>query len=745
MKDKIKTIVNFFKTKKGLALFLVFLAMLFTAVFHLPELIANSPDVNDNAFHLGLAHSFNDRLNLQANPLDYWIPYWMAGYPVFHDYQFIPSFITVFVYRIFLEQVSLQFIMHLLIYLLLVFFPLIIYYSFRKIGFGIFSSTISALFSLGISGNFSYGWDYSSYVWQGFGMYSQLFGMFFMPLFIARAAVCLKTGKCYGSATLFFILTFLSHILFGYIACIICLLLLIRGIGKDLLFKSVRRLILLFFILATVTSYFWLPMIIDSKFHYRSVFEPIEKFNSYGYKEIITRFISGELLDFGRFPIMTILCIAGLLFAFYKSLERRNGIYRFAFCGFFIWFFLYFGRATWGRLIDLLLPMSKVIHMERFVNGLHFFVIAAVGMGVEFIWEQIKKIKKLLWKQKFILLCIVIILAVIPIFKERGSYLLLSDRLAAAYKIKFDKEWPEFKLVLDKIKTLPPGRVYCGWSGGWGDNYKVGGAKCYHVLSQNGIENLGNAPFSWTPVSDFQISWNDNRYAEYVLYNIKYVISDKEKIWPDFIKPIFQSGRHTLYQVETGGYFDLVESDIFLQANKNISRNFIRLWLISDLRDKNQFMTIGSQIIGDKAYQNYIFAKNEYKFTSKIAGIDDSKERHIFENDFLFNRFSFLEKENLGQINNENKNNEVYQAEFTALKPAYLLFKVNYHPNWHILIDGQEQEKLMFSPGMIGVAVSPGTHAVKAFYRPQTIKVILFFIGLIILIIVLFKNGKKIF
>ena len=37
---------------------------------------------------------------------------------------------------------------------------------------------------------------------------------------------------------------------------------------------------------------------------------------------------------------------------------------------FLLWMMLYFSRPTWGSFVDLL-PMSRDIHMNRFIGGVH--------------------------------------------------------------------------------------------------------------------------------------------------------------------------------------------------------------------------------------------------------------------------------------------------------------------------------------------------------------------------------------
>ena len=87
----------------------------------------------------------------------------------------------------------------------------------------------------------------------------------------------------------------------------------------------------------------------------------------------------GDLFDFGRIPSLTYLAAVGFGICL---LRWRNERYLIPVAIFTLWLMLYFGRATWGSLMDVL-PLSREIHMNRFVRGVHlggiFFIAVALA------------------------------------------------------------------------------------------------------------------------------------------------------------------------------------------------------------------------------------------------------------------------------------------------------------------------------------------------------------------------------
>ena len=66
----------------------------------------------------------------------------------------------------------------------------------------------------------------------------------------------------------------------------------------------------------------------------------------------------------------------------------------------------------------------------------------------------------------------------------------------------------------------------------------------------------------------------------------------------------------------------------------------------------------------------------------------------------------------------ETQAGQRYRAQVAAARPALLLFKMTWHPNWIAYVDGKVQPTAMLSPGFVGVPVAPGAHGVQLAYQP---------------------------
>ena len=75
-----------------------------------------------------------------------------------------------------------------------------------------------------------FGLEYSSYVWRGYGLYTQLWGMFLLPIALAQCYVTLRDGRGYFWSVLLVAAMVLSHLFSGYLVLgsIVLLALLVR-------------------------------------------------------------------------------------------------------------------------------------------------------------------------------------------------------------------------------------------------------------------------------------------------------------------------------------------------------------------------------------------------------------------------------------------------------------------------------------------------------------------------------------
>ena len=240
------------------------------------------------------------------------------------------------------------------------------------------------------------------------------------------------------------------------------------------------RLIILFLLVAVVTSYFLVPFLLDLPYVNDSgLLAPIFR-DSFGHSVVLQGLFEGNLFDFHRFPSLTIFVLAGLGICLLRWREEK---YLIPVAIFLIWLLLYFGRSTWGPLIDLL-PFSRYLHLHRFIAGVHLggIFLAAIALAAPWRWA-VSRTRA--WYVPAALAFTLLLL--LPVYIERRSF--LSEN---AYVIKENQkalaaEDPELRALFEKLKQLPPGRVYAGPPGKvdqnpWGIEYRVGFVAVYVPL-----------------------------------------------------------------------------------------------------------------------------------------------------------------------------------------------------------------------------------------------------------------------
>src|SRR6185312_1343519 len=156
-----------------------------------------------------------------------------------------------------------------------------------------------------------------------------------------------------------------------------------------------------------------------------------------------------------------------------------------------------------------------------------------------------------------------------PAFHERAKFLEGNAVLMRQTQSAFATEQPDLDALTNTLHSLPPGRVYAGFAGGWGNSYRVGSVPMYSVLQNAGFDMVGYLYHSLSMNSDEQAWFNDQLEYEYNLFNVRYVVAPVGHPFPSFVKPIGTFGSNELYQVNTTGYFDLVQTTVTLVGNNS--------------------------------------------------------------------------------------------------------------------------------------------------------------------------------
>jgi len=688
------------RTTTALALGWLLLSITFNAYYLWPEIGVQAPDLNDSVYHLGLIERAAEVAKAGGDVADHWVSYWTMGYPVFHHYQHLPHVTVVLVHRLLSGCVSQELLFKIVKYLFLVLFPLSVFYCLRRLDFSPIASSLAASLASCFSTHGLYGFGFMSYTWGGFGLYTQLWGMFFLPLALGKTYSTLKSGKGHFVSALLLSATLLSHLIYGYI---VVFEILLMALLKPFAWKKVKRAGVVLLLAGLMTSYFVIPLLADSQYANKSMWEKRWKWDSFGCQKVLSDLWHGELFDYGRFPVLTLLTIIGVLCAFSKADKRR----RFALASFLFWLFAYFGRETWGYLADLL-PASEKLHFHRLIGGVHLGSILLIAVAFEFFRERVscREKRSMYWAVLVVLPLVGLML--FAIYKDRALYLNNNQRWAEeAQEALADDE--EMRAAISFLRTLPPGRVYPGRGGNWGKHFKVGAVPVYALVSQKRLDALSFMYNSMSPNSDIQVFFDESRKDHYNLFNVRYVLADERRSFPDFVKLLRSFGRYRVYEAPSSGYFDLVNTATKVSGSWENVRDFNVQWLKSPSPGMGNF-----------------FAINPPDRAGGFARDVQLKEAATF----IFDAQGPA-KMVMGAILGEQVRRLSYSCSVEAKKECFLLFKMSYHPNWRAVVDGRESPTLMLSPYFVGVRLGPGLHEIRMVYEAQSWRALLILIGLV--------------
>jgi hypothetical protein len=683
----------------ALAWTFVAIAILFNAWYLWPEIGINVPKLNDGVLHTLLLRGTVAALRAGQDPTDFWFAPVATGYPMFHYYQHLP-FLPPAVFAAFIRGIDIQTVLNTTSYLLLCAFPLSIYWAMRRFGFSRIAGALAAMVAPLIATNGLYGLDFASYVWRGYGLYTQLWGMVLLPPALAQSYTTLRTGRGYLWSVALVAAVLLSHLVLGYIAVVsLGAFVLLRPKWREALLRG-RRLALLLGLVAIVTSYMIVPFVLDGAYFNRSVWELQTKYDAFGYQWTLRALFGGQIFDYGRFRSLTLLVGSGALLCAWRWRDEK---YRIPAVIGALWLALYFGRPTWGGLLDML-PFSRDMQLHRLIAGVHLggIMLMGVALAVPWRWSMARRSAKYL-----LVPAGVTALVLFPVYRERIDYLQGNQSLMQTQDVAYRLEQPDLDALESKLRSLPPGRVYAGLAANWGTDYSVGDVPMYAILNAAGFDMIGYAYHALSLNADIQVLFDEQRPEQYNLFNIRYVVAPKTRTFPDFVQPIGDFGPNRLYRVSTSGYFDLVGSNVTFRGDKESFYPAVSQWLASDLPGRGEHPTILFEGSPDPGV-----------YPLPLTSAPD-----------VLANMPFAEPPAGGEITSEQVEGNAYATTVNVKRASMLMLKETYVPGWHAYVDGQEAKTYMLMPSYVGVKLAPGAHSVRLEYKSPTSRKLLMLLG----------------
>jgi hypothetical protein len=702
------------------------LILLFAVAFNLyrlyPEVAVRAPLLNDGVLHRLAFERAATALAAGQDPTDPWLAPVVLGYPLFHHYQHLAYLLPVTLSTPLRGMPGLPDLFDWTRYLLLCLFPLSIYSSMRRLGLGRLPSALAGLVAPLLVTDGLYGFDLTSYVWRGYGLYTQLWGMVLLPPALAQGYTALRTGRGIFWAVLLLAATLLSHLVYGYMAFLsLGLLAFLPFFGPRAdedrprqVWQRVKRWMLLLILVVLVTAYFVVPFLLDRAYMNRSVWEDPGKYDAYGWQWTLGALVRGELFDFGRFPSLTLLAGLGLIVCLWRWREER---YRVPVVLTLAWLLLYCGRPTWGVLLNLL-PLSSDLHLHRLIAGVHLGGIMLMGLGLALPWQWALS-RQNAWR--LLATAALTMVLLYPVYRERGAFLDENARLMAENREALAAEEADLAALVETLQAVPPGRVYAGLGGNWGKGYKVGDVPVYALLQSAGFDMLGYLYHALSLNADVQVLFDENRPEHYDLFNVRYVVAPAGHAFPEFVQPLADFGRHRLYQVATTGYLNLVGSDVAFVGDKRDFYPAASHWLGSDLPRVGQHPTVSLQ--GTAGGTERIYALSQ---AGEVIPLEPFPLEPL-----------------RGRVLSQSVESNGYAAQVEVERESFLMLKATYHPNWRSTVDGEPADTVMLMPSYMGVKVVPGTHLVRFEYRPRTWRPILCLAGLLLLLLIALVEWRR--
>ncbi|HMB69762.1 MAG TPA: hypothetical protein VKU85_10640, partial [bacterium] len=283
------------------------LALLFAQV-RWPE-----PFLNDSVLHYGMLRAMVTAPERGQSLLDPWVSTWTMGFPIFHYYQNLPALLTAGLWKASLGALPLVQAFQVVSWLAVATLPWPVYLGARRMGFGKLAAAAAGILVLLTRTDYLHGLDLESYTWQGLGQFAQAVGGWIFPLAMAAAFRWLREGRGLAGAGWLMTACFLGHLALGYMAFVAAGLLAVLTPKQTV--RRLGRLAVLTGVFAVAASYLIVPILRDYDYYNLSTLVPSWKYDSFGAGTVLQQLVRGELFDFGRPPVLTVLVVIGFLWA----------------------------------------------------------------------------------------------------------------------------------------------------------------------------------------------------------------------------------------------------------------------------------------------------------------------------------------------------------------------------------------------------------------------------------------------
>lgn len=503
-------------------------------------------DLNDSGLHLSTSRWVADRVGAGHNPFDGWYPYLGLGFPQTHQYQSLPHVLT----GILGLAVGVEHAYHWSLYLLLAGWPLAVYGGGRLLGIGAWAAAAAAALAPWLVSEPGYGFEAGSYTWQGLGIWPQLWAAWLLPIAIGLAWRALQRTGSPLLAGVALAACALCHLLTGWLAfAIVAVLALVH--------RDARRLALVLAAAAAASAWFVVPLLLDGEgAEYAGYERGTFWYDSFGARQVGRWLLSGELLDAGRLPVITVLAGVGLAVCVLRA--RTSDASRAVVALTALSLVLFAGRPTLGPIADLL-PFGEDLFFPRFIVGVQLGGLLLAGIGAH-------RLAQLLPPPAVVVAGLLVVAPAVLDGLDR------EDRGRGFMAVQRAADADERDGVLALLASVPAGsgRVFAGALLGWGATYRIGYVPMYAQLLDRDVDAIGYQLRVASLATAAEARFDETDRAQLRTFGVRWMLlpDDREPAVP--ATAVGERGRHRLWRI--AGPVDPVPEDGRLVLDVDVAR-----------------------------------------------------------------------------------------------------------------------------------------------------------------------------
>ena len=659
--------------------------------------------LNDASVHRSMVRWAADRIRDGHLPFDGWYPYLSMGASRFHHYQSLPHITTALV-----SLVGGEATFRWSLYLLLAFWPVAVYAGGRLLGLSRWPAAAAALISPLLASTPGLGYEWGSYVWRGSGAWAQLWGMWALPFAWGLCWQAIAKGRRLWLAALVLGLTICVHLLTGYLALLslaVFVLVAPREIWRRLLRAGVVAVGALL-----AAAWMLVPLLVDAGWTVNDEFSRgTFYYDSFGAKKVMRWFVTGDLFDAGRLPMLTVLLAVGLVVAVVQGRRRESP--RVVIGLGLVALLLFFGRPTLGPVLDLL-PGGGDLFLRRFISGVHLAGIYLIGIGGVYLAHLAVRVVRR-WTSSPVpaiaVAAVIALLVVVPAswerirFERQGAVWIGEQARAEA------TDGAGFAALVERAKSLGPGRIFAGLRGPAVAAYRIGQVPGFAALLNLQADAIGFTRPTWSLASPAEYRFQNASALHRELFGVRYVILPEDQPLPSEER-IAQVGRHVLWRIADVTYLDVVDTIAPIAADRTNLGTQMAPYLSSGLYSRRYVPTVA---FGGRPAADPTLGPDELPKPPGVV-IDSTADpaRGVFE----------------GAVD--------------MAHPGVVLVKASYDPRFVATVDGSQVQTQMLAPAVVGIPVPAGEHQIRLEYRPYPGYLLLFMVG-VLAIVGLWVLGRR--